>query len=185
MIGATDLKAGVTFELAGTPYKVTKYTHQKIGRGGASVKLVLRNLVTGEQKEKTMNSTVKVNEIVTTKKPLQFLYSDETNTVFMDPGTYEQIEVPLVVLGDDVHYLKEGEQANVLFWDNRALAVDIPPKTILKVTETAPGVRGNSATNIFKSAKLENGLTIKVPLFINQGDKVKVDTRTGEYIERG
>jgi len=184
MIGATDLKAGVAFELSGTPYKVAKYTHQKIGRGGASVKLILRNLVTGEQKEKTMNSTVKVNEISTTKKPLQFLYRDEANAVFMDPGTYEQVEVPLAVLGDDVNYLKEGGQANVLFWDNRPLAVDIPPKIVLKVAETAPGVKGNSATNIFKSAKLENGLTVKVPLFVNQGDKVKVDTRTGEYLER-
>lgn len=184
VLAATDLKNGTTFLLNNTPYKVEKYRHQKIGRGGANVKLTVRNLKTGEQQEKTFNSSHKVENIVTLKKPLQFLYSDQSVATFMDPDTYEQVEIPVNVLGDDLMYIKEGEEVDVLFWDDKALSVDIPPKVTLIVKSTDPGVKGNSATNIYKSAELENGLSLKVPLFINEGDKVRVDTRSGEYVER-
>jgi elongation factor P len=102
----------------------------------------------------------------------------------MDPKTYEQVEIPLTVLGDQILYVKEGGSASVLFWDDKALSVDLPPKASFKVKETDPGVKGNSATNIYKQAVLENGLKLKVPLFINIGDNVVVDSRTGEYVER-
>jgi elongation factor P len=181
---ATDLKNGTTYLENNTPYRVEKYRHQKIGRGGATVKLVVRNLETGEQKEKTYNSTHKVENISTIKKPLQYLYSDKATATFMDSSSYEQVEIPADVLGGDLKYIKEGEEVDVLFWDEKALSVDIPPKVNLKVVDTDPGVKGNSATNIYKPAELENGLKLKVPLFINKGDVIRVDTRDGNYVER-
>lgn len=184
MISATTLKNGKTFLMDGNPYRVIKYFHQKIGRGGATVKLRVRNLQSGQMEEKTLNSAAKVDEISTTKKSLQFLYQDGSTASFMDPATYDQVEIPVDVLGDDLQYIKEGETADVLFWDGRALSVDIPPKVTLAVSQTDPGAKGNSATNVYKPAKLENGLTVRVPMFIKIGDKVRVDTRTGEYVER-
>lgn len=170
--------------LSETPYRVVKYAHQKIGRGGATVKLSVRNLTNGNLEEKTMNSTLKVDEISTIKRKLTYLYNDGSTASFMDPNSFDQIEIPVSVLGDDLTYIKEGESVDVLFWNDKALSVEIPPKVTLEVTETAPGVKGNSATNIYKPAKLENGLTIRVPLFIKNGEKVRIDTRTGEYVER-
>jgi elongation factor P len=184
MITATNLKNGTTFLYEGKPYKVIKYSHTKIGRGGATVRVSARNLETGNLEEKTFNSTVKFDEVSTHKRMLQFLYSDGINTVFMDPKNYEQIEVPLLIVKDELPYIREGEEANVLFLDDRPLSIDIPPKVVLTIKDTPPGVKGNSATNIYKPAEMENGLLVKVPLFINKGDKIRVDTRTGEYLER-
>jgi len=185
MINATDLKNGITFKMDGKPYKVVKYAHQKIARGGGTVKVSLRNLQSGNLVEKTLNSNLKVDQINTSKKPFQYLYKDAENAVFMNKSTYEQVEIPNQVIQSDLPYIKEGDDVNVLFWEENPLSVDIPPKVKLKVSETAPGVKGNSATNIFKSAKLENELSAKVPLFIEEGDYVVIDTRTGEYVERG
>lgn len=184
MITATELKNGTTFEMDGKPYIVQKFAHQKIARGGGTVKLSLRNLSTGKVEEKTFNSTVKFDEIDTAKRRLQFLYNDGENAVFMTPDTYEQIEIPLDIVGDQIVFIKEGEEANVLFWEGKALSVEIPPSVIATIAETDPGVKGNSASNMYKSAKLDNGLDVRVPLFIKTGDKIKVDTRTFEYLER-
>jgi elongation factor P len=184
MINATDLKNGITFTMDGKPYKVVKYAHQKIARGGGTVKLSLRNLENGNLEEKTVNSSVKVNEISTLKRPLRYLYDDGSNAVFINEKSYEQIEIPKIVIKDELPFIKESDSVDVLFWEERPLSVDIPPKVKLEVTETAPGVKGNSATNIYKQARLENDLSIKVPLFIETGDSVVVDTRTGEYVER-
>jgi len=184
MINATDLKNGKTFSLDGKPYRVVKYAHQKIARGGGAVKLSLRNLENGNLEEKTINSSASVKEIDITKKPLQFLYEDEGNAVFMNEKSYEQVEIPKVIIKDNLPFIKEGDSVNVLFWEERPLSVDIPPKVKMQVTETMPGVKGNSATNIYKPAKLENDLSVKVPLFIKTGDSIVVDTRTGEYVER-
>lgn len=184
MINATDLKNGTTFSLEGKPYKVVKYAHQKIARGGGTVKLSLRNLENGNLEEKTINSSVRVKKIDITKKPLQFLYEDEGNVVFMNEKSYEQVEIPKVIIKDDSPFIKEGDSVDVLFWDESPLSVDIPTKVKMQVIETTPGVKGNSATNIYKPAKLENDLSVKVPLFIKTGDSIVVDTRTGEYVER-
>lgn len=184
MISATQLKNGTTFEMDGMPFKVIKYTHQKIGRGGANVKLVVRNLQTGNQEEKTINSNAKVDEISTTKRPLQYLYNDGSNASFMDPRNFEQVEIPMKVIKNQLPFIKEGETAEILFWNEKPLSVEIAPKVTLRVKETTPGTKGNSATNVFKPAKLENGLEVKVPLFVKEGDKVRIDTRTGEYTER-
>lgn len=184
MINATDLKNGVAFLSDGKPYRVIKYNHIKVGRGGAIVRVTARNLESGAVEEKTMSSNIKVEDISTLKKMLQYLYSDGNVATFMDQNTFEQTEIPLSVISEEFPYIKEGELVTIMFWDDRPMSVEIPPKVTLKVAETAPGVKGNSATNVYKAARLENGLEVKVPLFIKIGDKVRVDTRTGDYIER-
>lgn len=184
MIEATNLKNGTSFLMDGKPFKVVKYTHQKIGRGGGLVKLVVRNLESGIQEEKTINSGAKVENISTLKKSLQYLYKDDKSAIFMDPKTYGQVEIPLKLIEEELKFIKEGENADILFWEERALSVEIPPKVNLKVINTAPGIKGNSASNMYKPATLENNLQLKVPLFIKIGDKVRIDTRTGEYVER-
>ncbi len=168
----------------GQPYQVLKYTFVKMGRGSATVKVKAKNLISGSIVDKSYTSNNVVEDVRTTKRRLQYLYKDGETAYFMDPKDYEQVTIPTRTLGDQVVFLKEGGEADVLFWDERALSLDLPPKVALSVTEADPGVKGNSASNIYKSAVLENGLHVKVPLFINRGEKIVVDTRTGEYIER-
>lgn len=184
MINSTDLKNGVTFLRNSQPYRVVKYSLIKMGRGGATVKLLAKNLESGANEDISLSSNVKVEEVSTQKKRLQYLYKDGKVAFFMSPQTFEQIEIPLSVLGDDINYIKEGSEIDVLFWGEKALSIDLAPKIILTVTDTDPGVKGNSASNMYKSATLENGLSVKVPLFIKIGEKIRVDTRTGEYLER-
>jgi elongation factor P len=184
MINSTDLKNGTTFLSYGKPFKVIKYSFIKIGRGGAIVRVTARNLETGGIEEKTYSSNVKVEDFSTTKRKLQYLYNDGKVASFMDPLSYEQVEIPIGTLKSELTYIKEGEIVDIVFWDDKPLSVDISPKVILKVTDTAPGIKGNSTANAYKSAILENGLNVKVPLFVNNGDKIRVDTRTGEYVER-
>jgi len=184
MINATELKNGVAFLHYGKPYQVVKYSLIKMGRGGAIVKVNARNLENGSIVEISYSSNNSVDEANTQKKSLQYLYKDTTTAYFMDPTSFEQIEIPLEVLGNQISYIREGENVSVFFWENKALSVELPPKVTLKVVETDPGVKGNSASNIYKSAVLENGLKTKVPLFIDQGENIRIDTRTGEYIER-
>jgi len=184
MITATELKNGKSFILEGKPYQVIKYSFSKIGRGGGTVKLSIRDLKTGNLVEKTFNSSLKFDEIATQKRKLQYLYNDGITATFMDPTTFDQIEITVDVVGDSLSFIKEGETANVLFWENNPLSIEIAPMVTLEIKRTEPGVKGNSATNIYKPAELENGLKVKVPLFIKNGDKIKVDTRTSEYIER-
>lgn len=184
MITATDLKNGTTFLSDGKPYKVVRYTHVKMGRGGATVKVTARNLESGDLVEKSYDAGNKIDEIVTVKKRMQYLYHDGETATFMDPQNYEQAEIHKEILGDLILFVKEGSEVDVLFWEGRALSIDIAPKVVLTVSETDPGVKGNSASNVYKDATLENGLKVRVPLFVKVGDKVRVDTRTSEYIER-
>ena len=191
MIPVTDLRKGATFEINGVPYIVLEYNHIKMGRGGATIRITTRNLESGAVEEKTFNNGGTVSGISTRKRKLQYLYSADS-AAFMDPQSFEQIEIPLKVLGTDIQYLKEGSTADVLFWsfgdaqdkDDRPLGVDLPPNVTLTVKECDPGVKGNSASNFYKPATLENGLNVKVPLFIKAGDKIRVDTRTTMYVER-
>lgn len=148
------------------------------------MRVTARNLIDGSVEDKTFSSNVKVEEVLTSKRKLNFLYSDSNSAFFLDPVSFEQMEIPVGVIEDEIHYLKEGDSVDVLFWEDKPLSVSIPPKVVLKVVDTSPGVKGNSATNVYKPAKLENGLDIKVPLFINKGDLIRVDTRTGDYVER-
>ncbi len=183
-MNATDLKNGAAFLHFGKPYQVMKYNLIKLGRGSAYVKITARNLESGSNEEISYQSNASVTEADTYKRKLQYLYKDPVNAVFMDGQTFEQVEIPLKILGDQILFIKEGSETSVLFWGEKALSVEIPPKVTLTIAQTDPGVKGNSASNIYKSAVLENGLKVKVPLFIKAGEKIRVDTRTGEYIER-
>lgn len=184
MLGATDLKNGVTFLSYGKPYQVVKYALVKMGRGGATVKLTARNLETGSLEEKSYSSNATIEDMTTRKRKLQFLFKDTVTATFMDPQSYDQTEIPLAVIGEPAVFLKEGELVDILFWEDKPLSVDLLPKVTLTIAETDPGIKGNTASNIYKSATCDNGVTIKVPLFIEVGDKVRVDTRTGAYVER-
>jgi len=188
MIGSTDLKNGTTFLSNSKPYKVVKYNLIKMGRGGAIVRVTARCLLDGTVEDKTYSSNVKVDEVKTSKRRLQYLYNDGVNVCFMDPLTYEQIEVPVKVIKEELPFMKEGENADIFFWTDegveKPLSVDIPPKVVLTIKDTDPGVKGNSASNVYKDALLENDLKVRVPLFIKVGDKVRVDTRSGDYVER-
>jgi elongation factor P len=184
MLSATDLKNGTTFAHYEKPYQVIKYSLIKMGRGGAVVKLKAKNLESGAIEEISFSSNAAVDEVNTYKKKLQYLYKSGDSVIFMDPKTFEQAEIPLTVLVDAATFLKEGQEVDVLFWDEKPLSVEIAPSVNLAVVECDPGVKGNSATNIYKPARLENGLRVKVPLFIKVGDRIKVDTKTGQYLER-
>jgi elongation factor P len=184
MLEASQLKAGTTFLYNDNPYRVLKYFHQKIARGGGTVKVNVKNLENGEREELTFKSSQRVEDITTYKKPMKYLYKSKGAGVFMDEATYEQTEISEELIKDELPYIKVGSKVNLLFWEDTPLSIDIPPKVKLKVKQTDPGVKGNSATNIYKPAVLENGISLKVPLFINSGDEVVVDSRTGEYVER-
>lgn len=184
MINSTDLRNGTTFIVDGQPYVVLEYKFIKMGRGGATVRVTAKNLKTGSTEEKTYSSNVTVEDAQTSKKALQYLYQDGEEVVFMDPRSYEQASIARKVLKDQIPYLREGDTVNVLYWGEEPLSVELPLKIELKVTDTDPGIKGNSAANMLKNAVLENGLTVRVPLFIKNGDRVRVDTRTGSYVER-
>lgn len=191
MIPVTDLRKGTTFAIDGQPYKVLEYNHIKMGRGGATIRISARNLLTAGVEVKTFNSGATVEPIITLKKRLQYLYQDGANAVFMDPKNYEQVEIKKDSINEELKFLKEGQEVDISFWSfggaqdkDLALGIDLPPNLVLTVTEADPGVKGNSASNFYKQVKLENGLFVKAPLFIKIGDKIRVDTRTSEYVER-
>ncbi len=183
MIGVTDLRAGTTYKEDSNLFQVISYEHIKMGRGSANIKVKVKNLNNGSTIEKSYIKGAKVDDVAVIKKDLQFLYRDEDNAYFMNPNTYEQILVSLKRIDGD-KYLKEGEIFTVSFLDDEALSVLFPPKMVFKVIDTAPGVKGNSATNVFKDAELENGIKTKVPLFISIGESIRIDTRTGAYTEK-
>lgn len=183
MLVVSELRAGTIFEADGQLWQVLSYEHIKLGRGSATIKVKVKNVRTGSTTEKGFINGAKVNDVQVFKKELQYLYKDGDVAYFMYPSTYEQITIPLKVINGEA-FLKEGDTYTISFLGEEALDVILPPKVDLTVTDTAPGVKGNSASNVFKDAVLENGISVKVPLFIDIGDKVRVDTRTGAYTER-
>lgn len=185
MIDVNKLKVGVTFTEEDQPFKVVKYDFTKMGRGNATIKIKARNLFSGAIVTKGYISGNMVEDIVLEKKHLQYLYKDEDKGYFMDPVSFDQFEIPLAVLGDDVLYLIDGEKAWVLFWGDKILGVEVPASVVLEVAQTDPAVKGNTVNNALKPATMISGLVVSVPLFINEGDKIKVNTETGEYISRG
>lgn len=183
MISVTELRAGTTYEEDGQYLTVLSYEHIKMGRGSANIKVKVRNLKTGSTTEKGYTNGAKVTDIPVRKKEMQYLYKDDAEVFFMDPQNFEQVSIPLQLVPDHA-YLKEGDIFPVSFIEGKPLSVLLPPKMVFKVTETAPGAKGNSATNVFKEATLENEIKTKVPLFISVGDLIRVDTRTGAYTEK-
>src|SRR3989344_49068 len=184
MTSVTDLRKGVFFEDQGHIFQVLSYEHNKLGRGSATIKVKVKNIKNGSTVNISFINGAKVQGITVEKRNLQFLYKDADNAYFMDPQTFDQVTVSLSRIQEDHVYLKTGENFSVSFLKGDPLALELPPKMNFKIAETGPSLRGNSATNIYKDALLENGLKTKVPLFFTVGDAVVIDTRSGAYSER-
>jgi elongation factor P len=184
MIGVGELRRGITIELDGQLYTVLEYEHIKMGRGSAQLRLKLRNLRTGATIERTFQASQRFNRVRLDHHTVQFLYSDDDTYHFMDTETFDQMALNREQLGDAVNYLKEGMTLQLLTYEGQPVSVELPITVDLKVEYTEPGFKGDTATGGTKPARLETGLTIQVPLFVNTGDVVRVDTRTGQYLER-
>ena len=184
MITAGDLRKGTTFEDGGQVYTVVDFLHVKPGKGAAFVRVKLKNAITGSVTETTFNPTAKFQEAVIERKEMQYLYSDGELYYFMDQETFEQIPLNYEKVEEAIKYLKENMYATIKFYKGEAFSVEAPNFVELLVTHSEPGVKGNTATNVLKPATVETGAVINVPVFVNEGDTIRVDTRTGEYMER-
>jgi elongation factor P len=183
-ITTNDLKTGITLELDNGLFQVIEFQHVKPGKGGAFVRTKLRNVKTGNVFDRTFNAGIKVEQAIINREDMQFLYRDGDDYVFMNNSTYDQQHVPPVALGEAADYLIEGMTALVAFHNGEIISVEIPASVELTIAETEPGVQGDRVSGARKPATLETGKVIQVPLFVEVGDKVKVDTRSGDYITR-
>lgn len=183
-INVTELRNGTVFEEAGNLWHVLNYEHNKMGRGSGTVKVKARNLRSGAITEKSFITGARVEEANVEKKKAQFLYSDGKAYNFMDPLTFEQFPITKSVLGDQAKFLKENLDVQLIVLGEEALALELPNSIIYQIRETGPEERGNTVSNVFKEAALDNDLIVKVPMFMKVGDRVKIDTRTGAYVER-
>ena len=183
-ITTNDLKNGMSLNLSEGLYQVVEFQHVKPGKGGAFVRTTLRNVRNGSQLEKTFRAGEKVEQAMIDKREMQYLYNDGTDYVFMDTESYEQLNVPPASLGPAADYLLESASAILQMYGDEIVGADLPASVELTVTETEPGVQGDRVSGARKPATLETGKTIQVPLFVNVGDKLKVDTRSGDYITR-
>ena len=183
-ITTNDLKNGITLELDGILFQVVEFQHVKPGKGGAFVRSKIRNLRNGAVIDKTFNAGVRVEQAILDRKDMQFLYRDGEEYVFMDLESYDQQHVSPIALGDAADYMVENSVAVIAFYNDEIVTVEIPASVELTITETEPGIQGDRVSGATKPATLETGKVIKVPLFVNQGDKVKVDTRSGDYMTR-
>jgi elongation factor P len=184
MATTNDLKNGMTLDLDGDLWSVVEFQHVKPGKGGAFVRTKLKNVMSGKVVERTFNAGVKVDIAVVEKRDMQYLYKEGTDYVFMDTGTYDQIHVPGETVGDMRNYLLETMTANVIIHAGTPLYIELPASVELTISETEPGVQGDRSTGGTKPATVETGYQIQVPLFLETGTKVKVDTRTGDYLSR-
>jgi len=183
-ITTNDLKNGITLELDGVLFQVVEFQHVKPGKGGAFVRSKIRNLRNGAVIDRTFNAGVRVEQAILDRKDMQFLYRDGEEYVFMDLESYDQQHVSPVALGDAADYMVENSVAIIAFYNGEIVTVEIPASVELTITDTEPGIQGDRVSGATKPATLETGKVVKVPLFINVGDKVKVDTRSGDYITR-
>ena len=184
MYTITDLKKGTVINLNGSPYKVLQYDHSSMGRGGAVVRTKLRNLADGSVLSKTFRGNDKIEPADISPVTVQFLYADQEQAHFMRSDTYEQVGLPLDNIGTDVEFIKEGMEITLLYHGEVPVSHELPIKIELEVVEADPGVKGNSASNVTKQCRVETGAKVQVPLFIEAGDHIRIDTRTGQYIER-
>lgn len=181
---AGEFRNGVTFEMDGQVYQVVSFQHVKPGKGAAFVRTKMKNVMTGAVTERSFNPNDKYDEAFVERRDMQYLYNDGDLYYFMDMETYEQEPIGKDILGDDFRFVKEEMMCKILSYKGNVFAVEPPMFVELEITETDPGFKGNTATNTLKPAVVETGATVKVPLFIDQGEKIKIDTRTGEYLER-
>lgn len=184
MLSAGDFRNGSTFELDGNVVSIVEFQHVKPGKGAAFVRAKIKNVITGAVTERTFNPSDKYQEAFIERKEMQYLYNDGGLFYFMDNETFEQMPINASVLGDNFKFVKENMTCRVLSYKSNVFCVEPPLFVELVVTETEVGVKGDTATNVTKPATLETGAQIKVPLFINEGEVIRIDTRTGEYLER-
>ena len=184
MISAGDFKNGLTFDMDGDVMQIVEFQHVKPGKGAAFVRTTIRNVITGAVTEKTFNPTEKIPEAYIERREMEYLYSDDNLYYFMDTETYEQQAIDSQHLGDGFRFVKENTVVKVLSYKGVVFGVEPPNFVELQVVKTDPGFKGNTATNATKPATLETGAEIKVPLFIDEGEVIRVDTRTGEYMQR-
>lgn len=184
MLSISEIKTGRVIQVNSEPYLVTRADHHKMGRGGAVLKTKLKNLITGQVLDKTFQGNDKADEAQVEKKKANYMYKDEANAYLMDNETYEQFEIPVDSIEDKLPFLKDGTDVDVMYFDDKPVTIDLPIKMAFKVVSAPPGVKGNSAGNVTKKVTIETGIEIAAPMFINEGDMIKINTETGEYVER-
>ena len=184
MIDTSDIRNGIIFEFDNAVWQVVWFQHHKPGKGGAMVRVKLRNMRTGAIIERTFKSGEKFREVSLTRRKKTYVYTAGEEVHFMDAENFEDMAVRVEQMGGMEKYLMENMEVDAAYLDGEFLTIQLPASVVLKVSSTVPGVKGDSATNVTKPATLETGLEVAVPLFINEGDAIKVDTRTGEYVER-
>ncbi len=183
-INASELRAGIVFKEDNALWQVITYEHNKMGRGSGTIKVKAKNLRSGATTEKSFITGARVEEGGVDKRKAQYLYNDGENFIFMDPESFEQFPISEAVLAENAKYLKEGLEVQLIIAGEEALGIELPNSLIYEVTDTGPEEKGNTVSNIFKEATLDNGLMVKVPMYMKIGEKIKVDTRTGQYVER-
>lgn len=184
MADTSDIRNGLIMNMDGSYWLVLEFLHVKPGKGGAFIRTKIKNLVTGQVKDQTFRSGEKITEVRVVRQPFQFLYASGGLYHMMDRNSYEQIELPEALIGDAKDYLKENMNLDILMDGDKPLMIELPNFVEMVVTKAEPGFRGDTARGGSKPATLESGLVVQVPLFVNEGDKVRVDTRTGEYVTR-
>ncbi len=184
MYSTTDFRKGLKIEVEGTPYEIVDFQHFKPGKGGAMVRTKLRNILTSRMQDMTFRSGEKVDRPDLEAREMQFLYREGEELIFMDLTSYEQLHIPVASTDGKADYLKDSQLVQVLLYKGDPLDFDLPPSVIFEVTETEPGAKGDTVSNVTKAATLETGLVVQVPIFVNIGDKIKVDTRSGSYLGR-
>jgi elongation factor P len=184
MINSTDFRTGLTIDIDGGVWQIVDFQHVKPGKGAAFVRTKIKNVETGAVVERTFNPNEKMPAAHLDTRTMQYLYEDGGMYTFMDTESYEQTELNADALGDSLNYLKENMEVNLQMYKDRIIGISLPNSVNLKVTECEPSVKGNTATGATKMAKTETGYEVRVPLFINEGDVLRIDTRTGNYIER-
>ena len=184
MISTNDMRPGQTLDIDGTLFTITYYQHVKPGKGQAFVKTKLKNVKTGAVLDRTFRADEKVNLAVLDKREMQYLYSEDAGLVFMDNETYEQTHIDPALLGDAVKFLKDGTVCMVPVYEGTPIGAEMPVTVELQITDTEPGLKGDRVSGALKPATLETGAIVQVPLFLEKGERIKVDTRSGEYISR-
>ena len=184
MYSTTDFRKGLKIEIDGPPFEIIEFQHFKPGKGGAMVRTKLRNILNGRVLDNTFRSGEKVERPNLESRDMQFLYHEGEQLVFMDMTTYDQMHMDAEATDGKANYLKDGQECRVLLYNETPLDIEIPASLVLEVTETEPGAKGDTVSNVTKPATLETGVGIQVPIFVNIGDRVKVDTRTNGYLGR-
>jgi len=184
MLNMSEIKLGKVLKINSEPFVVIKTDHHKMGRGGAVLKTKLKNLITGAVREETYQGADRVEEAQTETKKANYMYKDQANAFFMDNSSFEQFELSLEDISDKAIYLKDDTDVDVLYFDNRPVAISLPIKMDFKVVSAPPGIKGNSVGSVTKMVEIETGATITTPIFVNEGDMIRVNTESGEYVER-